>query len=217
MGMVMDNSLMFVVYRSADDQGEPTVSPRIGQNHVMPEWYNNTQVNVLEGSEVTKDKFVVNMHCRGCRSWGEGSLDLTNSRARFFYALGPSGTTLKSDNSNERIEAHPNHPKQFSLNMTAATGLNGVPPFESEQDSQENPNRDVSMGGIIMSSRGVAFHAFLMSFAFSVVFPVGYLFLRIFDRLWAHWGTQIFGTLLVFLGMVAGIVISVKELQVSYL
>lgn len=213
MGMVMDNSLMFVVYRSADDQGEPTVSPRVGGPHVMPEWYNATQVNVLEGSEVTNDKFVVNIHCKSCRSWGDGSLDLKNSRARFFYALGPTGKTLKSDNSNERIESHPNHPRQFSLNMTAATGLNGVPAF-TQDDSSDDADRDVSVGGMIMSSRGVVFHAFAMTFAFSVVFPLGYLFLRLFDRLWMHWGCQVFGTLVIINGMVAGIVISVKELQV---
>lgn len=215
--MIMDNSLMFVVYRSADNQGEPTVSPRLGKNHVMPEWYNDTVVNVLQGSEVTDDKFVVNIHCKNCRNWGEGSLDLSSTRGRFFYALGPPGKSLTSDNYNQNIQSHPNHPKQFNLNVAGAIGANGVPSFDTADDSSDDgadDSDDVLDGGMFMS-RGVAFHGFVMSLAFSVVFPVGYLLLRLFNRVWVHWAAQAFGTVLVLLGMIVGIVFSVHDFDVS--
>src|SRR4051794_12538130 len=52
LGAQMHNSLIFVAYRSADNQGEPTLSPRIGQQHRMPIFTNSVNVSVLSGSEV---------------------------------------------------------------------------------------------------------------------------------------------------------------------
>ena len=206
---------MFVVYRSADNQGEPTVSTRVGHDHVMPEYYNETIVNVLEGSEVNGDNFVVNLHCKNCRSWGEGNLDTSSTNARFFYALGPDGTDLMSDDVSERISQHPSHPKQFTLNVQAATGQNGVPSFGSDdtEDSDDNDGGPFAGDG---PDRGVAFHAFVMSFAFTIIFPLGYLFLRLFERVWLHWGLQAFGTVLVFLGVGSGIAVSKRGDIVSY-
>ncbi|KAK5080387.1 hypothetical protein LTS08_007685 [Lithohypha guttulata] len=214
-GMTMDDSLMFVVYRSQDNQGEPTVSPRTTNYHNMPEFYNETTVNVLEGSEVTNDKYVVRMHCKSCRNWGDGGLDTSGRRQRFFYALGPSGDDIKSDDSNARIDSHPGHPSQFMLDMVEATGTNGVPAFEMNDDaSDDSGDDDDDRRGPFGSgdlSRGVAFHAFVMSFAFSIVFPLGYLFLRLFERVWMHYSIQAFGTLLVFAGVGSGIMVSKRE------
>ena len=216
MGMIMDNSLMFVIYRSADNQGEPTVSPRVGSGHVMPEWYNGTVVNVLEGSEVTDDKFIVNLHCKGCRSWGDGSMDTTSTRGRFFYALGPSGDDLKSDDYSQRIDTHPRHPKQFTMNINAAIGVNGVPAFESDDSDNSDDNGDSFVDAIIaIRSGGLVFHAIIMAFAFTIVFPLGYLFVKVFDRIWLHWGTQVFGTLLAIIGAIIGMRIAVTMLDVS--
>lgn len=216
----MDDSLMFVVYRSADNQGEPTVSPRTTSGHNMPEYYNNTQVNVLEGSEVTNDNFVVRMHCRNCRNWGDGNLDTNGLKQRFFYALGPSGDDLKSDDYTAVISQHPNHPQQFTLNMVEATGTNGVPVFASNDstDNSSDNNNDNDDDGPFADdspSRGVAFHAFVMSFAFSIIFPLGYLFLRLFEKVWLHYSLQGFGTVLVFLGVGSGIRVSKTENIVS--
>lgn len=210
--MTMADSLMFVVYRSADNQGEPTVSPRTTTGHNMPEYYNSTQINVLEASEVNSDNYVVQMHCASCRSWGDGTLDTNGKSQRFFYALGPSGDDLKSDDYNAVISQHPAHPKQFVLDVVAATGTNGVPSFTSDStDNSDDGDNDDGPGGIGVTSPGVGFHAFVMSLAFSIIFPLGYLFLRLFEKVWLHYSLQAFGTVLVFLGVGSGIRVSKQE------
>lgn len=217
MGTQMDNSLIFVVYRSKDNQGEPTLSPRIGNQHQMPIFTNKVNTTILQGSEVTDDKFIVNFHCMGCRSWDEGEVDATSTSAPFFYALGPEEQgNLQSDDKEFRINRHELHSDIFPLDMKAATGTNGVPVIGSAGDNAstgDDDSDDDDFGGSPRygGSRGVAFHAFFMSFAFILVFPGGYLFLRLFERVWLHWGIQSFGVLLVFLGVGSGIAVSIRE------
>jgi len=213
MGTAMHDSLIFVVYRSADNQGEPTLSPRLGEQHSMPIFTNQVNTSILSESTVTDDKFVVNFHCVNCRSWDGGSVDVASTNAPFFYALGPKGT-LQSDDKETRINKHEIHSDIFTLDMQAATGANGVPVIGSAGDLDMNEVDEIS-GSTYGISRGVAIHGFVMCFAFALVFPAGYLFLRIFERLWLHWGIQSFGVLLVFLGVASGIAVSIREQLVS--
>lgn len=212
----MHDSLIFVVYRSADNQGEPTLSPRLGEQHSMPIFTNQVNTSILHGSTVTDDKFVVNFHCMGCRSWDGGEVDAASTSASFFYALGPEGS-LQSDDKEVQINRHEVHSGIFTLDMKAATGANGVPVIGSAADGTSTGEADDDSGPAsgIGISRGVAMHGFIMCFAFALVFPGGYLFLRIFERVWLHWGIQSFGLLLVFLGVVSGIVVSIREQLVS--
>lgn len=215
MGTQMDNSLIFVVYRSADNQGEPTLSTRIGEQHRMPIFTNKVNTSILQGSTVTDDKFIINFHCMGCRSWGEAEVDVTSTSAPFFYALGPGGS-LRSDDKEVRINRHDLHSDAFTLDMKAATGVNGVPVIGSAGDNTSigedaDDDDDDGPGYGFGISRGVAFHAFVMCFAFSIVYPAGYLFLRIFERVWLHWGIQSFGVILTFLGVGSGIAVSMRE------
>lgn len=212
MGTRMHDSLIFVVYRSADNQGEPTLSPRLGEQHSMPLFTTQVNTSILQGSTVTDDKFVVNFHCVGCRSWDGGEVDVASTDAPFFYALGPEGS-LQSDDKEVQINRHEAHSVVFPLDMKAATGANGVPGIGSATDGNSTGVADDDSGpaSSIGISRGVAIHGFVMCFAFALVFPGGYLFLRIFERVWLHWGIQSFGLLLVFLGVASGIAVSIRE------
>ncbi|KAK5093029.1 hypothetical protein LTR70_000504 [Exophiala xenobiotica] len=212
MGTRMHDSLIFVVYRSADNQGEPTLSPRLGEQHSMPLFTTQVNTSILEGSTVTDDRFVVNFHCVGCRSWDGGEVDVASTDAPFFYALGPEGS-LQSDDKEVQINRHEAHSVIFPLDMKAATGANGVPGIGSATDGNPTGAADDDSGSAsgIGISRGVAIHGFVMCFAFALVFPGGYLFLRIFERVWLHWGIQSFGLLLVFLGVASGIAVSIRE------
>ena len=216
MGTRMDNSLIFVVYRSADDQGEPTLSPRIGSQHQTPTYTDKVNTSILQDSTVTDDKFVINFHCVGCRSWGEGEVDVSSTSAPFFYALGPEGS-LQSDDKEARINQHEKHSDIFSLDMKAATGVNGVPVVgsagnsTSTGDDDDNDDSEDGYDSAYGLSRGVALHAFVMCFAFAIVYPAGYLFLRIFERVWLHWGIQSFGVFLTCAGLGSGIAVSIKE------
>lgn len=222
MGRGMDKSLIFVVYASADNQGEPTVSPRIGSGHTPPALTNAVNVSVLEGSSATEDKFVVNLHCQNCRNWGSGEVDVTSSSAPFIYALGPSGT-LQSDDKNARISKHSSYQSGWSLDMKQATGINGVPIVGGAGGSTDNDDDDddddaPGQGpgpGFERGPRMLIIHAFLMGFAFAIVYPGGYLLLRVFERVWLHAGVQTFGIVLTIAVIITGVVMSKRDQIVS--
>jgi hypothetical protein len=50
-----------------------------------------------------------------------------------------------------------------------------------------------------------------MVVAFLVVFPAGYLSLRVLEKVWLHWGVQSFALLMVCVGSAAGIGVSIRE------
>lgn len=206
---------MFIVYRSEGNTGEPTVSPRIASGHVMPRQTTDSNVTVLSSSKVTDDRFYVDFHCMSCREWnnGGGKVDVTSSDASFYFALGPDGT-LESDDLNVQINQHPDIPTLFGLDLKSATGTNGVPTIGStgDQDSDSDGTDDYGPG---FTSRGLAAHAFVMGLAFTIIYPLGYLLLRLFERVWLHWAVQSFGVFLTILGVGSGIAVSIKNDIVS--
>lgn len=215
LGTQMRNSLMFVAYRSADNRSV-TLSTRLGDQHTMPVFTNAVNVSLLDGSSVSNNTLALNFHCIGCRDWGNGKLDVTSTSAPFFWALGPEGN-LQSDDKEARIGQHYVHSETFGLDMKAATGPPGVPVIGSGNDKTSNSNNyGVSdgqgpSGNFGLVSRGVAAHGFAMGFAITIVFPGGYLFLRLFEKVWLHWVIQSFGVLCTILGFGSGIAVSIKE------
>ncbi|KAI1620419.1 hypothetical protein EDD37DRAFT_674626 [Exophiala viscosa] len=204
-GSQMKGALIFVMYAS-EDGSNVTVSPRLGEGHVMPQHTSSVTVDVLSGSGIVDGSFVVNAKCTGCRSWSGGSADVNSSSQDMIWALGPSGT-LKSDDTSATISQHEGY-NFFNLNLKEATGTGGVPSI-SNSTTADNSNDGSGFGGHI--NPGVAFHAFLMVAAFLVVFPTGYLALRVLERVWLHWGIQSFALLMVCVGSAAGIGVSIRQ------
>ncbi|KAK4940914.1 hypothetical protein LTR10_019068 [Elasticomyces elasticus] len=204
-GHQMSGALIFVTYAS-EDGNNVTVSPRLGVGHVMPQHTSDVTVDVLSGSGIVNGSFVVNAKCTGCRSWSGGSVNVNSSSQNFIWALGPSGT-LKSDDTSATISQHEGY-NFFNLNLKDATGTGGVP-IVSNSTTDDNLNDGPGFGGHV--NPGVAFHAFLMVAAFLVVFPTGYLALRVFERVWLHWGVQSFALLMVCVGSAAGIGVSIRQ------
>jgi hypothetical protein len=206
-GSQMKGALIFLAYASQDGKNI-TLSPRLGLGHVMPQHTSSVQVSVLEGSGIVDGSFVVNAQCTNCRTWSDGSLNVDSTSQNMIWALGPTGT-LESNDVSATITQHERY-NLFDLNLKAATGTGGVP---STANSTSDGN-DLDGGGPFSGDHlnaGVAFHAFLMVAAFLVVFPAGYLFLRVFEKVWLHWGIQSFALLMVCVGTAAGIGVSIKE------
>ena len=202
----MKGSLIFVAYASADGKNV-TVSPRLGTGHNMPQSTSDVKVGLLDGSGISNDIFVVNGFCSGCRTWSGGSVNVDSTSQSMIWAVGPSGVTLESDDVSATIQQHDAY-DTFSANLKNATGLGGVPVvLNGETAITNDSNGDFHAG--------VAFHALLMVGAFLVVFPAGYLFLRVFEKVWLHWGTQSFAAVLVVVGTVAGVVLSIRDDYVS--
>lgn len=216
MGGRMDGSLMFIVYRPSDNSGEPTLSPRIASGHNMPEFTKDVNVTLLAGSDIANDRFVANFHCHNCRNWDGGQVDATSSNAPFIYAIGPN-TDLTSDDTSATIGQHSTYHNGWSLNMQAATGINGVPIVGSGSSNNTNggsssPTDDTN---VVIMSLGMIFHGVVMCLTFALIYPLGYLFLRLFERAWLHAGIQSFGLLLTLLGVISGIAVSKRDQIVS--
>ncbi|KIW40827.1 uncharacterized protein PV06_07998 [Exophiala oligosperma] len=205
-GDKMKDALIFVTYAS-EDGNNVTVSPRLGKGHTMPQHTDDVKVDVLEGSGVINNVFVVNAKCTGCRSWDGGKVDVDSTDQDMIWALGPDGS-LKSDDVSASITQHEGH-NFFDLNLKDATGIGGVPNVSNT--TADSDDFDDGPFGRGHANPGVAFHAFLMVSAFLIVFPAGYLLLRILNKVVIHWAVQTFALLMVCVGTAAGIGISIRQ------
>jgi hypothetical protein len=208
LGGQMAGTLMFIVYAS-NEGGNVTVSPRIATGHVMPQHTEDVQVQVLEGTGIHNGTFVVNAKCTNCRSWDGGSIKTTSTNQAMIWAAGKAGE-LNDNDLNANIQQHVGY-EHFSLDLTKATGTGGVPVVDASTSTIDNsgPTDDDHWGG------ASGFHAFLMVAAFLIAFPGGYLLLRVFEKVWIHWGVQSAGLILILLGMGVGIAISKRDHIVS--
>jgi hypothetical protein len=82
-----------------------TVSPRLCSGHVEPVYEPSLEVDILPGSGIFHDTYVLNARCENCRHWKTGSLDLKSTEQSWIYALGP-GVTMRSDSKTISIERH---------------------------------------------------------------------------------------------------------------
>jgi hypothetical protein len=210
LGGQMAGTLMFITYASEDGKNV-TVSPRIATSHVMPQHTSDVTVDLLPGTGIIDDLFVVNAKCNNCRSWNGGKIDITDESQRMIWAAADEGT-LESNDLNAQISKHEGY-QFFNLNLKAATGTGGVPVVSAS-------NLTVDDDGIIGDDghfRGASgFHAFLMVAAFLIVFPGGVLFLRVFEKVWLHWGVQSAALVMTIVGMGVGIAISKRDKIVSW-
>ncbi len=119
-GSQMAGSMMFVAYSNANGQSKEnratsylfanthvdvTLSPRISPSHSEPQYSKNIDVTILAGTGITNGTFVVNAHCRNCKTWNGGSLDFSSNSQDWIYAVGPS-QNLKSDSPSATMSQH---------------------------------------------------------------------------------------------------------------
>lgn len=200
---------MFIAYTSEDGKNV-TVSPRLGTGHSMPSHTDAVKVQLLSGSGIINNTYVVNAKCSDCRSWSGGSADVTNENQKMLWALGRTGD-IKTNALDASIQQHQTY-NTFSLDFKQATGEAGVPIVDAANLVDTIEGIDNSANG---SRRGIAFHAFLMVAAFLVVFPGGFLFLRVFEKVWLHWAVQSFALLMITIGTGVGIAVSKRNDIVS--
>ena len=204
LGSQMKGALIFVTYSSEDDKNV-TVSPRIGTGHTQPKHTDDVKVDLLSGTGIIDGNYVVNAKCSNCRTWDGGSVDVNSDSQSMIWAVGNSGD-IKSNDVGATITQHEAY-AGFNLDFKAATGDPGVPVPDNSSDNTEI----IGGPGGSNRNRGIAFHAFLMVAAFLVVFPGGYLFLRVFEKVWLHWGIQSFALLMVTIGTGVGVGISKRD------
>lgn len=214
LGSRMAGSLIFVAYTSTTS-GQLTISPRISTGYQMPAYSSSAgvKVDVISSSTSGNGGWTADFKCTGCRSWNGGKIDTTSSSANMFYGYGPAGNDLNTNDLSAAISRHPQNPSVFSVNLKEATGPGGVPSPPSGATipttaDPADPGSTSTPSGTSSSATGVPtlviFHAIVTLLAFGVVYPLGYLFLRIFEKVWLHAGLQTLALLLTILGAGAG-------------
>jgi hypothetical protein len=193
----MDDTLMFMAYK--DSTGvNITLSPRLSYGHTEPSYTNNVSVSVLPGSGIANGNMTVNAMCSNCRSWKGGSIDPTNTAAKFIFAVGPDGS-IDSNSGNANIKRHATY-GAFTMDLTKAVGTAGVPiPVTADTsgtiETQDQADHDFS----------AALHACIMILAFVGLMPVGVMILRVLKSPRWHGLNQTLSAALAILGVFLGI------------
>jgi len=207
-GTGMAGSLMFIMYTSQDGSNV-TISPRLGTGHVMPLYTSAVGYTLFEGSGLINDSLGVNMvanvRCTKCRSWADGQINATSHSQPMIYAVGDENDQLQTNDYTAAIQQHIGY-GTFTLDMVLATGAGGVP-SDTNQQTGATLESDENNG----PGPGNALHALFMCGTFLVLFPAGYLFLRLFERVWMHIVFQSAGLFFTLLGAASGIALSIKD------
>ncbi|PVH84511.1 iron reductase domain protein [Cadophora sp. DSE1049] len=193
----MEDSLMFMAY--SDSTGKNvTLSPRLSYGHVEPSYTKNVTVEVLPGTKIENGNYTVNALCRNCRSWKGGSIDSTNTAAKFNYATGPGGN-LKSNSKSAGIKRHDLY-GAFTMDLTKAVGVKGVPVMQFADgtgtvQTEDDSDRDFAPPA----------HAVLMILAFVGMMPLAVMILRVLNSPKWHGVTQTASALVALIGTGVGI------------
>ncbi len=182
----MAGALILMVYPNMAGDNV-TFSPRLASRHAEPVYYPDLQVEILAGTGIINDTFVLSALCHNCRHWPGalpgGWIDVTHSDQRSIFALGPEGD-FASDDPAAPLRYHEAY-GSFSIDMKAATGPAAPPVLDSSTTQQ-------SSGAVMLSGSGghkdwaSVMHALAMIFAFAVLFPFGVVVLRWTDKVPYH-------------------------------
>lgn len=211
-GTRMSGSNMFIMY--TDGNGNVTVSPRLGTNHVMPTENTGSgaaQLTLLAGSGVDGDTMRANVLCTNCNSWDGGTMSLGSTSSSWISAW-KSGSSLDTTNANANIQQH-DETDGWTVNLQSATVSSDSNPFVTaassgsggssssgsdsgssgdSSDSGTSTGSGTSSSGISGSagpsqsdvSRIVAAHGIIMAVTFVIMYPVGTILMPLLGK-WA--------------------------------
>ncbi|KAH0548563.1 hypothetical protein GP486_007893 [Trichoglossum hirsutum] len=199
-GDQMAGSLIFVVY-AAQDNGNVTLSPRIGTGHVEPSFDEDIDVDLLDGSGIFNYTYVVKAVCHNCRRWNSGALNVNTTKQPWIYAVGP-GRPFSSNSKTASIGLHDAY-GEFTMNMIQATGAGGVPDLATSMSGA------ASVGSAHTSFNYFKlFHALFMSSVFVFLYPLGIISARVFGWIRIHVFKMVFATMLAFTGFFLAVYMS---------
>ncbi len=89
-----------------------TETNNVPSGNSEPTFTNDVQVEVLDGSSIQNNSFVLNALCHGCRSWPGGFLSLSATVQPFIYAFGPN-VALASDSQTVGLRRHDEYGSRF--------------------------------------------------------------------------------------------------------
>lgn len=127
------------------------------------------------------------------------------------YAVGPPRAQLDSSRGDAALRRHDWYGK-FTINLQQAQG-------DPDNFHKFNPTQTDGADELDDSTDDRDFaspaHAVFMAGTFVILFPLGTVWVRIFESVRLHWMTQVLGVLAVFIGAAIGINLSKQYNRVS--
>jgi hypothetical protein len=199
----MENSLMFVMYPSKNDDNV-TISPRIGNKNAEPTFTSRFGLEVLPGTTINDSMMVLQAVCHNCRDF----FDPRATAQPMLYAFGP-GTRLNSDSQSADLKRHIRY-GHFTMDMVAAIGAGGVP-------AKTNAKNGVQMEGDMVRDhdRANLAHAIIGCLALFIVWPLNVLFAGFFKNIRVHVGCSVVIMVFLIVAYALGISTSAQFNRVS--
>lgn len=204
-GQGMSGAEIFLVYQ--DGEGNVTLSTREGTGHVMPQYAERDNVELLEGTGVVDGTIVANV-----RFNATDSLDLGGSNN--WIAAWKSGDALNSTDVEEQIEIH-DAKTGFEVNFEEATISADASPFseDSEEEPSDNEGTDADDGDGDDTSGSNSMmlnnaHGIVMTVVFLALYPIGSSLIPLLGKWYFHATWQFVAYLLMWAGFSLGFVYS---------
>lgn len=138
-------------------------------------------------------------------------MNINDTAQQMIYAVGPSRAQLDSSRGDAALRRHDWYGK-FTINLQQAQGDHdnfvNLKPTKTDGASKlgdSTADRDY----------GSSAHAVFMTGTFVILFPLGTVWVRIFESVRLHWMTQVLGVLAIFIGAAIGINLSRQYNRVS--
>ncbi|KAF7554957.1 hypothetical protein G7046_g6673 [Stylonectria norvegica] len=205
-GSQMAGAKMFLIYN--DGNGNVTLSTRAGTGHVMPQYTERSDVELLAGSGVSGGKMTANVKCSKCD-------DLKLGESNSWISAWKTGDSLDSTNVRENIQQH-DEEGVFKVDFSQASISSDVNPFVNATNADSQGGSTNSTGSDSSSGSGspavtddedsgpsdklANAHGIVMSIVFLIGYPIGAIIMPIIGKWFIHAGWQ----MLAFLGMWAG-------------
>lgn len=168
-------------------------------------------MQLVAGSSTNNDRYFARWECDNCRDWKGGSLNVSDERQKMIYAVGLPDVDLDTSNPDAALRRHDWYGR-FDINMTQAVG----DPIGFQKFSPTSSDGATEVGNEVDDHDFASpIHAIFMAGTFVLLFPLGIVWLRIFEKVRLHWLTQAIGILAIFIGAGIGIYLSKQYNRVS--
>jgi hypothetical protein len=201
-GTHMLGAEIFLIYQ--DGEGNVTLSTRIGRDHVMPEYKERSDVELLDGSGVVEnDRMVANIRCGDCKS-----LDL-NGRTSWVSAW-LSGDPIDSTDPAATISFH-EQKTILDVDLAQARIRSDENPFLELRPGDIGSTRgDNAVFTTDLNGRGtrrdgfLIAHGVIMTVVFIALYPLGALLMPVFNQWFLHSISQLIAYILMWVGLALG-------------
>ncbi|KAI9171377.1 hypothetical protein HJFPF1_00859 [Paramyrothecium foliicola] len=234
-GSRMAGAEIFLMYQ--DGNGNVTLSTRAGEGHVMPQYTERSDVELLEGSGVSDGQMIANVRCGSC-----SSLELAGQNS--WIAAWSQGDSLASTSPSEPISVHDDN-TVFSVDFAQAAVSSDANPFVgsnagdgtgneggndggssgngngSDSDSGSGSNSGSGGGGVqeVVSDNTntlVLAHGIVMTIVFVGAYPLGSMLMPLLGKWYIHAAWQTLAFLGMWAGFALGYVVAERDGYVSY-